>query len=122
MVDSPPLNPRDIRWHVLAGLVSLGFTAGLFAGLSQSPVGTTLIAGLFGLLGGGGFLTLALKQWTGDAAPKPSIPLDPNMIRLAALSLTALCAASIAGAFLGMGIRQGWLFGGNGDPRLQSVA
>src|SRR5205085_2251761 len=61
----PAAIPAVVPWVFAA----LGFTAGLFTGMSESPVGATAVGALFGLLGGGGLLTLlgrAEKRAAGD--------------------------------------------------------
>lgn len=102
------------RWGIVAAL-SVGFTAGIFAGMSESPVGTALIAGIFGLIGGGGIWGV-LKAAQHPPAPAKteettptSVSIDWENIRIACLGTTLLCVGMLAGAVAGIGLREGWL-------------
>jgi hypothetical protein len=116
MTDKP--KAVDFYWYVWGTALFLGLTVGLFAGMSESPIATTLIAGIFGLLGGGGALGLALQSFWPKPDKKPDpLPVSVASIKGTAIALCALCGASIIGVFTGIAMRHGDLdvFGNDDD-------
>jgi hypothetical protein len=61
----PRINMR--RYYL--GIAAVGFTMGIFAGLSSSPVVAVLLPLLFGLLGGAGGLYLGIANLADDSTP-----------------------------------------------------
>lgn len=88
----------------------IGFAAGLFAGMSESPVATALIGGVFGLIGGGGLYGLLSRSKVGDTreASSGSREIDWTVIRVTSKTASLLCICAIAGVILGVGFRDGW--------------
>lgn len=96
-----PMIPTSVPGTVIVALAFVGVAIGLFAGMSESAVGAALVAGLFGLIGGGGIYTLF-------GQPKERLPSFERMHDLS-LGVVALCVASILSAFVGIALRQGLL-------------
>lgn len=98
MADSSIRLPWGASSAILVSFGTLGFTVGLFAGMSESPVGAALVGAMFGLLGSGGILSLVGK-------------IDEKKVvgRAVAVALctTCFCLTVIGGVFLGIEIRNG---------------
>lgn len=86
------------RWY-LAGTLLVGVGAGLFAGMSASPVVAVLLPLLFALLGGAAGLYLAGV----DLAD----PLAQEKLRLLGIVVTTLMAALIPSTLYGVLVRTG---------------
>jgi len=97
-------------WHASFAMILVGFTAGLFGGMSQSPVATALVAGIFGLIGAGGIvgIILAGRRAQVDHTHETQRPGSRDL-PLASTAISLLCGFCIAGVFLGIGLREGWL-------------
>ncbi|MBC3872076.1 hypothetical protein [Undibacterium flavidum] len=101
----------QIDWRFWSASCILGFTAGLFAGMSESPVGLTLVAGIFGLIGGGGMYSLLSK----GSPLKQSEEKPPGnnevwmLLQSAALATSLFCIFSILGVSIGIALREGWI-------------
>jgi hypothetical protein len=99
---------------VFMAVIALGFAGGLFAGMTRSPVGATIVSALFGVVGAGGALGIIIqgmlgREKPGEAAAKPR-EIDAGLLRMAGWSLFLLCVACVAGAFSGIQVREGrWL-------------
>jgi hypothetical protein len=104
-------NNRSIGWQFVVASSLIGLTAGLFAGMSESPVATALVGGIFGLIGGGGVLSLLVesRKTQGAADPEKQSGDAEHRLRPAATAISFLCMFCILGAFTGIGFREGWL-------------
>ena len=101
--DHPTPSPQTIRtrafrWY-LTGTLLVGVAAGLFAGMSASPVVAVLLPLLFGLLGGAAGLYLA--------AIDLSKPASQEKLRLLGIVITTLMLALIPSAIYGVLVRTG---------------
>lgn len=112
MKSIPLIQVDPIDWRFWSASCLLGFTAGLFAGMSESPVGTALVAGIFGLIGGGGMYSLLSK---GSRQQQPSEDKSDSyeaqaMLQPAALATSLFCIFSMIGVATGIALRQGLIF------------
>lgn len=100
-----------VDWRFWTASCLVGFTAGLFAGMSESPVGTALVGGIFGLLGGGGIYGLLTRAWKDQgSSSSTSEREDPwEMLSPVALATSLFCIFAIVGVALGIGLREGWI-------------
>jgi hypothetical protein len=117
IVHPDPSTKESVGWRFLIASSLVGLTAGLFAGMSESPVATALIGGVFGLLGGGGILGLLVggnKKEPAEAKATWQRPIQD--FQPAAVATSLLCVFCIVGVFLGIGFREGWLL-----PRFANV-
>jgi hypothetical protein len=87
----------DVPRLVFVAFAVLGLSIGLFVGMSESPVGATVVGALFTLVGSGGLLSMAVRR------------VRLRQFRQAAISVIGLCLFTIVGAFLGIGLREGFL-------------
>lgn len=98
-----PADQPSHRGSLRAASAVLGFTIGLFAGMSETPVIGVLISGALGLISGTlvAWLRPSEKpQREGEAAPK--LPLEWTQISAAVIPL---CLAAILGGLLGVELR-----------------
>jgi hypothetical protein len=89
----------------------VGLTAGLFAGMSESPVATALVGGIFGLIGGGGIFGLLVQARKGNGEENKDETAGSSLHALGppAAATSFLCVFCILGVFAGAGFREGWL-------------
>lgn len=83
-----------LLWYI-AGFGLIGFSAGLFAGWSSSPVVSTLLPMLFGLLGGASGLFLAQSD------------LEAFRVRALGVAIIGFSALCILGCCVGVSMRTG---------------
>jgi hypothetical protein len=102
-----------LGWSV-AALSVLGLGIGWFAGLSASPVVSTLLPLLFGLLGGtGGFYFQKLDLTSSK---------DVRSLRFLSIGLLVLGIMCVAGSFFGILLRTGRLFSSNSSETQGSIS
>src|SRR3954468_8421022 len=92
-----PVSRRDLRWY-LAGFASVGLLVGFFAGLSDSPVVSTLLPLILATIGGTGGLYLA--------SFKSSSAADSARLGLVGKALGLFTLACVLAACYGISIRK----------------
>src|SRR4051795_7007636 len=92
-----PVARRDLRWY-LVGFASVGLLVGFFAGLSDSPVVSTLLPLILATIGGTGGLYLA--------SFKSSSAADSARLGLVGKALGLFTLACILAACYGISIRK----------------
>src|SRR5262249_48791682 len=98
---APTLPPISTTFYICFGV--LGFTTGVFVGLSESPVVGTLLTGILSLFAGGLLAVFALK--------KDSISLSIESLNGLAISIIAFCLMSLFGSLFGISMRKAVLPG-----------
>ena len=93
---APTLPPISRAFFLCFGV--LGFSTGVFVGLSESPVVGTLLTGVLSLFAGGLLAVFALK--------KDSVSLTAENLNGLAISIICFCLLCLAGSVVGIWMRK----------------